>query len=332
LNKYIKIVIHLIFWTVYMAYSIPVSFQAARPLHIMHLMPHLVINTIWAVIAFYTFYALMITYFEKKKYIRYLLFSIGICVICSAIFFPLHLLVSTSSSVIDLRLIIGSTIGTFILGQCGSLVRGFEYWIENQQRHAEIENQYLRAENELLKSQVSPHFLFNTLNNIDSFIHSQPQKASETLISLSEILRYMIYETKAEFVPLSKEIEYLRNYIQLQKVRLVHAGAIKVVLSENCDNLTIAPLLFLPFVENAFKHATSTDEANAIEISILCSDNHIIFHCANKYTSGEKKQGTNGFGLENVKRRLELLYKNKYQLTMNKTLTTFEVNLIIRAL
>jgi two-component system, LytTR family, sensor kinase len=330
LNKYIKLVIHLIFWTVYIAYSIPVSFQAARYLHMANLMPHMVINTIWALTAFYTFYALMITYFEKKRYTRYLLFSIGICVLCTAVFFLLHLLVISSSNFINIRLIVGSTTGTFILGQCGSLVRGFEYWIENQQRHTEIENRYLRAENELLKSQISPHFLFNTLNNIDSFIYSQPQKASDTLISLSEMLRYMIYETRTEFVPLSKEIEHLRNYICLQKVRLAHAGAIKVILPENCGQLTIAPLLFLPFVENAFKHVSFTGEETAIAITIQYSDEHILFHCTNNYAPDRKSHENSGLGLKNVKRRLELLYKDKYRLTINKTLTTFDVNLMIR--
>lgn len=330
MKGYIKIIIHLIFWFVYFSYSIQVSLQVAQALHLININLHLIINAIWALAAFYTFYFYVLKYFERNRYIKYLAVSFLVCLACAIVFLPFHFWISDANKFLTIKLAIGSTIGTFLIGQCGSLIRGFENWINNLKHQTEIENLYLRAENNLLKSQLNPHFLFNTLNNIDSFISSQPKKASEMLIALSEILRYMIYDTKDEFVDLSKEIEYINNYISLQRIRIKNPEALKVTLPNDCDNHVVVPLIFLPFIENAFKHVTFTNGKNDIEISISCSKSQITLCCINKYSpQGEVDQSKGGIGLDNVKRRLELFYKNKYNLSITKTEDTFKITLVL---
>jgi two-component sensor histidine kinase len=291
---------------------------------------HLVINTVWAVVAFYAFYVYVIQFFEKTRYFRYLLVSALVCVGCAVLFLPVHFFLSRNFNFINLQLSIGSTIGTFIIGQCGSLVRGFENWTNGLKHQAEIENRHLRTENELLKSQISPHFLFNTLNNIDSFIAEEPKKASETLISLSQILRYMIYETNTEKVPLSQEIDCIRSYLNLQKIRLSNEDAVEVSLPTQFGDYTVAPLIFLPFIENAFKHASQLRTKHAIKIKLEVKGDRICFNCFNTCEEKPAKQQSGGLGLENVKRRLELIYKNRYTLEIEKTSCTFEVKLSIK--
>lgn len=290
---------------------------------------HLLINAVWAATAFYVFHGYVITFFEKTRYFRYLLISAVVCLGCAVVFLPMHFIIKPDMSWLNLQLAFTSTVGTFIIGQCGSLVRGFENWTDGLKRQAEIENRHLRTENELLKSQISPHFLFNTLNNIDSFIAEEPQKASETLISLSQILRYMIYETKTEVVPLANEVDCIRNYINLQKIRLPNHKAVNVSIPEQMGNFTIAPLILLPFIENAFKHAAQLDKADAIKIAIGLTDGHIHFTCFNTCSEAIASSKPGGFGLENVKRRLEFIYKNRYTLDIAQTSCTYEVNLII---
>ncbi len=204
---------------------------------------------LWAAIIFYLFYFYFYRIFEKRQLVKYLILSICSSAALTFLLMPLHKIFYPDFEIFNCRYLIPPTFGTFIIAQSGCLVSGFENWINNLKQQIEIENLYLKTENELIKSQIAPHLLFNTLNNIDSFIHSQPKKASETLISLSQILRYTIYETKEEFVPLSKEIEYINNYINLKKIRISDPDAIKVNLPISCDNIFIPPLIFLPFLK-----------------------------------------------------------------------------------
>lgn len=329
MNRAIKITIHVIFWIVYFTYSTLISKGMGEALGIQKMAMHLLINAVWAATAFYVFHGYVIIFFEKTRYFRYLLISGVVCLGCAVVFLPMHFIIKPDMSWLNLKLAFTSTVGTFLIGQCGSLVRGFENWTDGLKHQAEIENRHLRTENELLKSQISPHFLFNTLNNIDSFIVSEPQKASETLISLSQILRYMIYETKTEVVSLANEVECIRNYINLQKIRLPNPEAVRVCIPDHTGNYTIAPLILLPFIENAFKHATQLDKADAIKISIELTDGHIHFSCFNTCNEKTSSNKPGGFGLENVKRRLEFIYKKRYTLDIARTSCTFEVKLTI---
>jgi two-component system, LytTR family, sensor kinase len=219
-------------------------------------------------------------------------------------------------------------IGTFIIAQCGCLVKGFENWFANLQIRAELENRNLRNELELLKSQINPHFLFNSLNNIDSLIRTSPEDASGSLITLSEMLRYILYDTNEDKVDLQKEIVYIKNYIKLQQLRFRDKDYVNASFPGNCNNILVAPMLFIPFIENAFKYSINMGALPVIDIYLECTEEKLLFSCKNYYKKEQFRQG--GIGLENTKRRLELLYPGKYDLKISDENPIFKVELSIR--
>jgi LytS/YehU family sensor histidine kinase len=195
---------------------------------------------------------------------------------------------------------------------------------------AERETENLKSELSFLRSQVSPHFLFNVMNNVVSLARLQPQKVEPTLIKLSSLMRYMLYESDEKKVEIRKEVEYLQAYIDLQALRF--GDDVKVTFQQDIqDNILIEPMLFIPFVENAFKHGIGLLSNPEINIFIQNKDNVLIFKCLNKFenNSNDSKDDASGIGLRNVQRRLELLYPEQHDLKISKNGDWFEVNLEI---
>jgi len=183
----------------------------------------------------------------------------------------------------------------------------------------------------LIKAQLDPHFLFNTLNNIDVLIIKNADEASNYLNKLSDILRFMLYETKTDEILLSKEIEYIEKYIDLQKIRTSNANYVSFEVVGKTNNLMIAPMVFIPFIENAFKHTTNKKMDHAIEVKIIIDDKNIQFICKNKFDSNRiLKQESNGLGNHLIEKRLDLIYKENHTLAIHKTNELYSVNLIIK--
>lgn len=195
-------------------------------------------------------------------------------------------------------------------------IKFIKLWFTYQQEKNLLKNQSLTSELALLRSQINPHFLFNTLNNIDSLVSINPDKASSSIIKLSEIMRYMLYEANVDFVPLQKEIEYLKSFISLQLLRIKNQNFVEFTIDGDPKNKKIPPMLIIPFVENAFKHGKKNVKAPGIIIHIRISDSDYLFEVTNYMTNGEphEKDAVGGIGLQNIQRRLELLYKDKYEL------------------
>ena len=212
-------------------------------------------------------------------------------------------------------------------------IKLFKYYYKAQNQKDELEKQNKSSELALLKSQVNPHFLFNTLNNIDSLVVTNQEKASDAIIKLSDIMRYMLYDAMVDKVLLEKEINYIQSYIALQKLRIKHSDIIHFNVSGLCSGIRIAPMLFIPFVENAFKHGKKTEKAS-INISLDCLPGVLLFIVSNQYIdkADHQKDKTKGIGLVNVKRRLELLYPEKYQLDIKEDGGIYEVKLQIQLL
>ncbi len=329
----LKILIHTIFWLVFALFSLVVSYgqSVSEWKYINNLTPHFIINLLWAGIIFYLFYFYFIQYFEKKQLIRYLLFSILSSIALTLLLLPLHRFFFPQFEMYNLRFMLPPVAGTFIIAQCGSLVRGFENWFADIRLKAELETSNLKNELELLKSQINPHFLFNALNNIDSLIRTEPEKASDTLITLSDILRYMIYETRADQVLLDKELVYIKNYIRLQQLRYREKNYIRAVFPDHCPGIQIAPMLLIPFIENAFKYAYNSGKLPVVDISLQCNDNRLLFTCQNQCrTERPSDEELCGIGLENVKRRLTLLYPEKHELVIFDDESSFRVELTIK--
>jgi sensor histidine kinase YesM len=195
----------------------------------------------------------------------------------------------------------------------------------------EKENENLKTELAFLRSQVSPHFMFNVLNNMVSLARKQSDQLEPSLIKLSSLMRYMLYETDEEQVPLEREIEYLQSYIDLQQQRFGKKVKVTVAIQVEEGNYELEPMLLIPFVENAFKHGTGMIDDAQIEISLKAENNILNFTVRNKFnsTTVEVKDKTSGIGLTNVKRRLSLLYGNNHNLWITTSDNWFLVSLQI---
>ena len=190
------------------------------------------------------------------------------------------------------------------------------------------EKEKLETELKFLKSQINPHFLFNTLNNIYSLTVVQSPKSSESVMQLSEILRYMVYDATAEKVPLKSEINYIENYVELKLLKDSRGMNVTMNLDNSNPNLMVAPLLFIPFVENAFKHSRIENLKDGfIDIKLEFQDNELIFKVKNSIFKNKfTKDKMGGVGLENIKKRLNLLYlNNQHHLTINHSDYEFDV-------
>ncbi len=191
------------------------------------------------------------------------------------------------------------------------------------------ENEHLKTELAFLRSQVSPHFMFNVLNNMVALARKKSDLLEPSLIKLSSLLRYMLYETDEEKVLLEKEIEYLQSYIDLQIQRFGSKVKVNVSLKDFDSSYFIEPMLLIPFVENAFKHGTGLIQNAEIGIELKARNNLLEFIVGNQFDSTvqEIKDKTSGIGLQNVKRRLNLLYENRHTLSISNTDNKYIVSL-----
>ena len=196
----------------------------------------------------------------------------------------------------------------------------------------EQENERLKSELSFLRSQISPHFMFNVLNSVVSLSRRKPEMVEPVVVKLSELMRYMIYETNDSIVPISKELTYLESYIDLQKIRFGNDIDIQFKHEIGPQSSSIEPMLLIPFVENAFKHGVGFIENPTIEIELTDTAKELTFHVANKKGAviNEKKDESSGIGLANVKRRLELLYPTNHELTVTESDSDFEITLTIQ--
>lgn len=190
-------------------------------------------------------------------------------------------------------------------------------WFFNEREKSDLEKQSLSAELSFLKSQINPHFLFNSLNNIYSLAYQKSDDTPDAILKLSEIMRYMLYESNDESVLLTKEIDYLRSYIDLQKLRFKGEAQIELEVEGNMKDQVIVPLVLISFVENAFKHGVATDVNHPIRINISVFEDNLLFTLSNLKNKQQNKDRIGGIGMVNVKRRLDLTYPDRYKLNVN---------------
>jgi len=204
-------------------------------------------------------------------------------------------------------------------------------WLRSEQRNKEIANEKLKAELSFLKAQINPHFLFNTLNNIYALASAQSEHTAAAVMKLSSIMRYVLTEARNDLVPLEKEILFTSHYIELQKMRLTDKTIIDFVVKGDPIGRQIAPLLLLPFVENAFKYGISTRERSPIHIELEIEKEWLYFRiCNQKHINTSLKMSDNtGIGISNTKRRLDLFYEDRHQLTIDDRANEFSVHLKI---
>ena len=216
------------------------------------------------------------------------------------------------------------------------LIVGFDTGLRSGLRWIAAENEKVKLEKEnvsnqlaLLKTQISPHFFMNTLNNIHSLVDSNSEEAKEAIIKLSKMMRYLLYETESEKTTLKKEVEFLESYINLMKLRFSEKVRINLNLPVIIPDSFIPPFLFTSFIENAFKHGISYQHESFIDIDLILGKERLLFVIKNSKTEKNKMNQFSGIGIENSRKRLNLLYGSKYHLDIIDNEDLFTVNLSI---
>lgn len=335
-KKWVALSLHILFWTLFF-----ISPYLLRPVMNNEIRPGrtsysgfyvlLFLNNSLRLLLFYANANLFIPkLIYKKKYGQYLLViigALGIMLLCDRLFF--NLLIEGMTHKVW-NFFVFNILPFFFIIIASTAFRIIRDRIEETQRKKDKETENLKTELSLLRSQVSPHFMFNIMNNMVALARKKSDLLEPSLIKLSALLRYMLYETD-EKVPLQKEIEYLQSYIDLQKQRFGNNVIIKACMQNAEHHYEIEPMLLIPFVENAFKHGTGLIENAEIDIELRTERNMLSFSVRNKFdeVSPEVKDKSSGIGLPNVQRRLDLLYGDKHSLLITKQDQWFIVSLQI---
>lgn len=214
----------------------------------------------------------------------------------------------------------------------GISIRLAKEWARNERERRELQGEKLKSELAFLKSQVNPHFLFNTLNNICALARKKSDDTEPAIIKLSQIMRYMLSDSRLDKVALEEEIEYLNNFIELQRLRIGGKVDVAFTASGDISSIQIEPLLLIPFVENAFKHGVSYNEKSRISIELKAEKKALVFTVENSIPSVRENPGLeeSGIGLKNVQRRLELLYPGRHELEIRDQQSVHNIKLSIR--
>jgi LytS/YehU family sensor histidine kinase len=220
--------------------------------------------------------------------------------------------------------------GGITIGGLAAAIKLMKYWYIKEQRNLQLQKENAESQLQLLKAQVHPHFLFNTLNNIYSYTQNTSPAASKLVTGLSDLLRFVLYEAGQAEVSLEKELKMINDYIDLEKVRYGNKLDLDIQLPQQTNNLYIAPLLLLPLVENCFKHGTSNMlEQPWISLHINLQDTQMQMKLLNGKTDPPEEENPHGIGIQNVKKRLGLLYPQKHEMIITSDNEVFIVNLKI---
>ncbi len=340
-KKWVGVSLHVLFWILFIlspALLHPVMDSESSPRHLKDYSGFItlyLLNNVLRMLLFYgNAYLFIPELIYRKKYVEYvlvLLGALGVFLFFDWFFF--NLLIEGKEHSVRNFFVFNLYPFLFVL-IASTAFRMIRDRIEENQRVKERETENLKTELSFLRSQVSPHFMFNVLNNMVALARKGSDQLEPSLIKLSSLLRYMLYESDEEKVPLQKEIEYLQSYIDLQQQRFGKKVAVHTLLSEVDGPYEIPPMLLIPFVENAFKHGTGFIENAQIDIELKVRNGMLQFLVRNRHAGGveEVKDKTSGIGLTNVRRRLNLLYGNQHTLLINKSGEWFSVSLQINLL
>lgn len=324
MKKWIEFLLHIFFWMVFTAFVIILCklYLQVKPdaLFGQHLFSIVTLEVVMGLIFFYTTF-LGYSWAKRKRENRVILFLILVILL---VFFALP------ATRVGFWEVMSSVIPHLTVILIAFVFRKFSDSIKLEQEKQSLLLQNTQSELALLKMQVSPHFLFNTLNNIDYLVSTNTEKASGAIASLGSILRYMIYESSDKKIALSKELTHIEDYIELVRLRTDDPEYLSYYFTGSTGYLQIAPMLMQPLIENACKYASTRDGQKVINIVVKVEGNVINFTVDNDYDRLTTPDGTEGgLGLNIVRRRLELIYPGKHQLIISKDNRKFKVELTL---
>ncbi len=321
LNKRNNLIGHIVLWLFSIAFFSIIFYLNSRTFNTELIFKALIINVGFALSVYINLYILIPRLLRQKAYIFYTFWLIVI-ISGSSLFvqfillYPLRNILHVSDQLTGFNANIHSAFFFVTLVYVGisSFLKFVKDWFAMQDLNyklAKIEKQKLEAELNTLKGQLNPHFLFNSLNNIYSLALVKSDKVPELILKLSDLMRHIIYESKEHFIPLEKEIDFVDNFIALQQIRVSKTTEISYIKKGSIPDAKIIPLLFEPFIDNAFKHGVpGNSENDFIKIEFEFEDNELFFEIKNNYSDTEKwSKKHSGIGIKNVKQRLALLYK-----------------------
>lgn len=317
-RTYIFIGTHVIVWVV--LFSLPYLLSAGDEFNLMRTLRHSTIPLAYCFIIFYTNYFILIDrfWFSPNKSV-FILLNIVMIVIFVFVNYEVKQVFCTlgvvKTNAPPLQLYLYVDMVSLIIPVVFSIgLKTYERWMTSEEAHSQAANEKLISELQHLKYQLQPHFFFNSLNNIYSLIDQDPGQAKEVVHSLGKLMRYLLYDTSVGMIPLSKEIDFMKRYIELMQLRTSANTTIESHFSPLKKNIEVAPLLFISLVENAFKHGVSASQKSTIRFNLWVEDNTILFTTENVYIPKDlsDKSGS-GIGLENMEKRLALLYPGAHE-------------------
>ncbi|MBC7922076.1 MAG: histidine kinase [Ferruginibacter sp.] len=332
------LLLHLSFWCVYFSfflYQISSS-RRGQETELGKTFLNAVVQVVFVMaIAYLNYFYLLPRFLASKRSGRYLLeFSVPFALLITLHVHAKRYLIDGYSHregyFYSERFIVQLVLGTLFIVIFVGLLRFVEEWFELEARKKAVENEKLTAELNFLKAQINPHFLFNTLNNLYYLAYTQSSNTTEVIAKLSGMMRYMIYDSNHPQVLLSKEIEYMQNYISLERLRLNNQIPIRFEVCGNPQEVRVVPLIFITFLENAFKHGVSNNQPGAwVTILIRLVGKECLYTVENSKISSANPvaEGKSGIGLQNVQRRLELSYPGQYQLLVEDCPDRYAVHL-----
>ena len=299
-----------------------------------------VIVSIHAAVSYFNMYVLLPFFLQKRAYLRYFLAIILALFLGALMESAIFSVISTigpddKRALLSLRFILNTIMAITYTVAITMSLKLVKHWYEKEKLTKELEILNTETELKYLKSQINPHFLFNSLNSIYALALQKSDLAPELILKLSDILRYVLYEGSDKRVSLDKEIKYLKSYAELEKVRHGDRVNLSLVIDGDIETQEIIPMLLIPFVENSFKHGFGRDMANGyVKIHVQVNQNELNLELSNSKPSAgtELKNDENyqgGIGLQNVNRRLRLMYPDKHTIEVIETDIDYKVNLKI---
>jgi two-component system, LytTR family, sensor kinase len=345
-KKYV-IGLHILVWSLFYLESVLtlIDIPQIQPPQWIHLPRELYIAIVqihYILISLVTFYStvflILPLFFRKKNYFLAVLSIIGLAIVVVLMRYTIEFLILKPFMGWDNYTRHANFTWTWFVKNCFSfyfrqIVWGIIYffiveWYQTTTREKTLEREKTNAELAFLKSQVNPHFLFNTINDIYGLALTKSDNTPEALLKLSGMLRYMLHESNTALVPLEKELNYIKEFIDLQNIGFKGNTQVLLKIEGDISKPSLPPMLLIPFVENAFKHGDFNDKNNPIEIVCRVEKEQIIFSCKNIIRT-KQKDSIGGIGLQNVKRRLELLYPERHQLDIETENGLFNCKLIL---
>ena len=330
---------HAVGWLAFFILLVALQLQAGEYSLGLILVNELITVAVFAIVVYANLLVLFPLYLKSGRYWWYLAALIGL----SVLFTPMELVIKyflfSSREALQVDLLDNMEayfLGNFLIGGVSSIGKIMTDWIAENRKQQEVKSETMESELRFLKSQINPHFLFNTLNSLYALTLKKSDKAPDIVIKLSEMMRYMLYECNEPEVPLRKEINYLQNYLDLERLRQREGIDIRLDIQGQVTNQQIAPLLLIPFLENSFKHGINAAiKAGFVHATLLVKPDAIRFDLENSKGSSmprspDAARPSGGIGLVNVRRRLDLLYPDRYALQVKETPATYAVRLDVQ--